>query len=105
MEEEALKAVENGPKNRTELVGTLDQLRVQGLLDEVEEATLLRHYDERQREYQEQMALVEPEYKRRLDADGKDQADKWLADTVTELGRKAGEATRRITDQLRVVTG
>ena len=105
MQEEALKALENGPKNRIELVETLDQLRVQGLLDESEEATLLRHYDELRQEYQDQMARVEPEYKRRIEADGRDSADKWLADTVTELGRKAGAATRRVTDQLRVVTG
>lgn len=105
MQEEALKALENGPKNRTELVETLDQLRVQGLLEESEEATLLRHYDDMQREYKEQLARVEPEYKRRLEADGKNDADTWLAETVTELGRKAGEATRRTTDQLRVVTG
>lgn len=97
--------LKQGPKNRQELVDALGQLRVEGAIDEPEEGRLLRHYDELQASYQQELARAEPEYNRRVAADGKDAADKWLAETATEFGRRAGEATRRLTDQLRVVTG
>ena len=54
---------------------------------------------------QEQVAQAEPEYRRRVQEDGQESADKWLAETARELGRRAGEETRRLTDQLHVVTG
>lgn len=97
--------LQQGPQNREQLVEALGRLRVEGAIDEAEETQLLRHYDELQAEYQQALARAEPEYRRRVQADGQDAADRWLAETATELGRRAGEATRRLTDQLRVVTG
>lgn len=99
------EVLKQGPKNREELVEALDRLRVEGVIDESEESRLLRHYDEQQADYQQELARAEPEYRRRVQADGQQAADKWLSETATELGRRAGEATRRLTDQLRVVTG
>jgi len=93
------------PKTREELIEALGQLRVDGAIDVAEEGRLIRHYDELQRSFQEQVAQAEPEYRRRVEADGQESADKWLAETARELGRRAGEETRRLTDQLHVVTG
>lgn len=83
----------------------LEQLRIDGSISQDEEAALIRHYGELQQEFQEQAAQMEPEYERRCEEDGKDAADRWLAEAARELGLRHGEATRRLTDQLRVVTG
>lgn len=93
------------PRSRAELLDALARMRMEGALDEAEESQLIRHFDELQRSYQEEMARLEPEYRHRVQEDGKDPADAWLAETARELGVRAGEATRRLTDQLRVVTG
>jgi hypothetical protein len=96
---------ESAPKTRQELVDRLADLREQGILDIAEEARLLQHYDEMLRDVEEEKARLEPEYLRRRCADGEDRANAWLAEVAGELGRRHGEATRFITDQLRVVTG
>lgn len=95
----------SAPKTREELVDRLSDLREQGILDIAEESRLLQHYDEMLRDVEEEKARLEPEYLRRRDEDGEDKANEWLADAARELGRRHGEATRAITDQLRVVTG
>jgi len=38
---------------------------------------------------------LEPEYRRRVQADGKASADAWLRQTAWELGRQAGRAARQ----------
>lgn len=93
------------PRNREELVARLADLREQGILELTEEARLIQHYDEMLRDVEEEKARLEPEYERRREADGQDAATAWLTECVHELGRRHGEATRKITDQLRVVTG
>ncbi|MCL1636177.1 hypothetical protein M2650_16270 [Luteimonas sp. SX5] len=95
----------SAPKTREELVDRLSDLREQGILDIAEESRLLQHYDEMLRDVEEEKARLEPEYLRRRDEDGEEKANEWLADVARELGRRHGEATRAITDQLRVVTG
>lgn len=104
MEDTAATAVE-APRNREQLQRMLEQLRADGTISQDEESTLIRHYAELQQEFDEQAAQMEPEYERRCEEDGKDAADRWLAEAARELGRRHGEATRRLTDQLRVVTG
>lgn len=94
-----------GPQNREELLEALTRLRAEGAIDEAEETTLIRHYDELQQEFKAEMAKVEPEFRRRCEEDGKEAATKWLGEAAGELGRRHGEATRKITDQLRAVTG
>ncbi len=93
------------PKTREELVERLADLRQQGVLDANEEERLLAQFDAMLRDVNEQKATLEPEYKRRVRDDGLDKANDWLRDAASELGRRHGEATRAITDQLRVVTG
>jgi DNA integrity scanning protein DisA with diadenylate cyclase activity len=93
------------PRNREELVARLGDLRQQGVLDLSEEARLLQHYDELLRDVEEEKARLEPEYERRRNEDGLDAAKTWLAEAAKDLGRRHGEATRKITDQLQVVTG
>ncbi|MEN1941250.1 hypothetical protein WCE41_08950 [Luteimonas sp. MJ246] len=93
------------PKTREELVERLADLRGQGMLDTSEEARLLQQFDEMLRDVNEEKAQLKPEYQRRVEADGLDSANEWLRGVATELGRRHGEATRAITDQLRVVTG
>jgi len=95
----------SAPKTREELVDRLADLREQGILDFAEESLLLQQYDDMQRDVEEEKARLEPEYVRRRDEDGSDAADAWLANAAHDLGRRHGEATRRITEQLRVVTG
>lgn len=93
------------PKTREELVERLADLRQQGVLDLHEEERLLTQFDSMLRDVNEQKAALEPEYTRRVRDDGLEQATTWLRETAAELGRRHGEATRAITDQLRVVTG
>ncbi|HST44671.1 MAG TPA: hypothetical protein VLK29_05535 [Luteimonas sp.] len=95
----------SAPRNRDELAERLAELRQQGVVDVAEESRLLQHYDEMLRDVEAEKATLEPEYTRRLAEDGKDSADAWLKDIGYQLGRRLGEATRTITDQLRVVTG
>lgn len=95
----------SAPRTREELAERLADLRQQGVVDFAEESRLLAHYDAMLRDVEEEKARLEPEYMRRLGEDGKDAADAWLADAARELGRRHGQATREITDQLRVVTG
>lgn len=93
------------PKSRAELVERLADLRQQGILDITEETRLLQHYDDMARDLEDEKARLEPEYMRRRDEDGEEKANAWLTEVAHEIGRKHGEATRAITDQLRVVTG
>lgn len=96
---------EGAPRTREELVERLADLRRQGILDTAEEERLLQHYDEMLRDVNEEKAQLEPEYRRRVGEDGLEPANAWLREVAEDLGRRHGEATRRITDQLRMVTG
>lgn len=93
------------PKTREELVERLADLRQQGILDIYEENRLLQHYDDMLRDVEDEKSRLEPEYMRRRQEDSEEQANAWLAETARDLGRRHGEATKAITDQLRVVTG
>lgn len=93
------------PGNRVELADRLDDLCRQGMLDDAEAARLLQHFDALSRDMAGEKAALEPEYHRRLAENGKDAADAWLDATARDFGRRQGEATRAITEQLRVVTG
>lgn len=101
---DAASAVEP-PRNREQLQRLLEQLRIDGTISQDEENDLVRHYGQLQQEFDDEAARMEPEYERRCRDEGKDAADRWLAEAARELGRRHGEATRRLTDQLRVVTG
>ncbi len=91
--------------DRAQLAARLEDLRIQGLLDPAEESRLLEHFDALVRDTEEEKAKLASEYQRRLADDGKPSADEWLSGAAYEFGRRQGEATRQITEQLRVVTG
>ena len=93
------------PRTREELVERLADLCRQGVIDTAEEARLLTHYDELFRDMNDEKARLEPEYNRRVREDGLEKANAWLREAAADLGRRHGEATRAITEQLRVVTG
>jgi hypothetical protein len=86
-------------------VERLGDLREQGVIDVAEESRLLQHYDALQRDIEDEKARLEPEYVRRITDDGRDVADAWLAEAAHDMGRRHGEATRALTERLRVVTG
>jgi len=96
---------QDAPKTRQELVNRLAELREQGILDPVEETNILQHYERVMEEVEEEKSRLEPEFERRRDEDGIDAASAWLAEAARDLGRRHGEATRQVTDKLRVVTG
>ena len=102
---EALPADPNAPRNREELVERLADLRQQGILDLAEEERILEHFDGMVRDQVEEKARLEPEFNRRVQEDGQEAAEAWLKEVAFEFGRRQGEATRAITDRLRVVTG
>lgn len=93
------------PKSREELVERLADLCRQGILDTGEEARLLQRFDEMLRDINDEKARLEPEYQRRVRDDGLEPANAWLREVAVDLGRRHGEATREITDALRVVAG
>ena len=93
------------PTNRQELVDRLADLRQQGILDATEESDLIRHFDEMLRDVEAEKSLLEPAYLKRVAEEGEEPAKKWLVEQAEALGRRMGEATREITDRLRVVTG
>lgn len=65
-----------------------------------EESVLVRHYDEWKEQLAQAMEGIAEEYKQRLADDGKSSADTWLAEAAAELGRRDGEATRRLFESI-----
>lgn len=98
-------SMDGAPRTRDELVERLADLRTQGILDTAEESRLLQQFDDMQRDVDEEKARLEPEYRQKIEDDGLEAANTWLREVAADLGRRHGEATRAITDQLRVVTG
>lgn len=91
--------------DRQALIERLGELRREGAIDAAEQESLLRHFDDMQRDLRDEIVRLQPEYMQRARTDGKDAADRWLTETAETLGRRFGEATRDLTDRLRVVTG
>lgn len=89
---------------RQDWITSLDDLRANGVLTADEENGLVRYYDGQRNQLEEDLAHVAAEYQRRTSADGEEAANAWLADKARELGRRDGTATRRVVDQLHVVT-
>lgn len=88
---------------RQDWVQSLDGLRANGVVTAEEENSLIRYYDEQRHQLKEDLARIATEYQHRTTADGEEAANAWLADKARELGRRDGEATRRVIDQLHVV--
>jgi hypothetical protein len=69
-------------------------------LSGTEESALIRHYDEWKEELAKTMGSIAEEYRQRLDDEGKSRADSWLTEAAAELGRRDGEATRRLFESI-----
>lgn len=69
-------------------------------LSGTEESALIRHYDEWKEDLARAMECVAEEYKQHLREEGKNSADIWLAAAAAELGRRDGEATRRLFESI-----
>lgn len=88
---------------RRQWIDALDELLANGIIDAEDQGSLIRHYDAHRQSIDEDLARIAPEYQRRVSADGQALADEWLAETAHEIGRRDGEGTRRLVDQLNVM--
>lgn len=78
----------------------LSQLRAQGAIGADDESALIRHMDERLDAVKEELASLVPEYERRVEADGRDQADAWIGALSRKMGEREGADARRLVDSL-----
>jgi len=81
---------------RASVHAALDASRREGLIDDDGENALIRQYDERAGDLKEALDRIAPEYQRRVRDDGEASANAWLAETAHAMGRRDGEATRRL---------
>lgn len=88
--------------SRQKLVEGLDQLKVEGVLGEADQGTLVRHLDEQRELLEARIAEVVPEYQRRLLSEGEAAANAWLERTARMLGEEQGRAARGVVGQLDV---
>lgn len=79
-------------------IARAEELKEQGLIDEADEATLIRHLAERRAGLEDSMSALVPEYRRRLTDDGQPAADDWVAARARELGEADARATRELLD-------
>ena len=84
-------------------VEDVERLHQEGLIDDDDQNTLIRHVEEHRRSLQEELALIVPEYKDRIARDGQPSADEWLTAKARELGERDGASTRRVVDSLSTV--
>lgn len=77
----------------------LAALREAGSIGEEEELELIRHFHAMRASLEAALGRLAPEYQRRAEREGEARAVAWLADEAEELGRREGEATRRIFDR------
>lgn len=84
------------PAGRQAFLEMLGELVGQGSLTPDDEAALVRQYDEAVLEIEQEKQRLEPEYYRRLEKDGREQADAWLGEAAHALGRRHGDVVRRI---------
>lgn len=79
---------------------SLDQLRQAQVIDDADENALIRHYNERAQNLKEELDRLTPEYLRRVEQDGEANANQWLAETATAMGRRDAEETRELLSRL-----
>lgn len=83
-----------------EWISRFEELKADGHVGADDEASLIRHVGQQRESLEQSLARVVPEYQRRVEADGKDSADRWLAETAREIGEAQGRETRRVVDGL-----
>lgn len=82
--------------NRERWHQTLDQLHDTQVIDGADQNSLIRHYNERARNLEQELARIAPEYLRRVREDGEASANQWLAETATAMGRRDAAETRQV---------
>jgi len=78
----------------------LAQLRAQGALGADDESALIRHMDERLDAVQQELAALVPEYERRVETDGRADADAWLGALSRAMGEREGAEAKRLVESL-----
>lgn len=81
---------------RQRVEASLSRLRAEGQVDDAGEAAVVRHFNERAGELENNLQNLVSEYKRLAEAEGEDAANRWLAQAAHELGKSDGEETRRV---------
>ncbi len=87
-------------EDRRVYMASLAEMRANDLIDADDENALIRHYEEQKASVEAAFLEFLPEYQRRVREDGEVKANEWLAETARELGRREGEAARKVVDGL-----
>ena len=82
--------------NRDEFLQMLGELRDQGSVSVADEAAIVREYDGLVVQLRTEKGRLEAEYRQRLDRDGREATDTWLAEAAEALGRRHGEHMRQL---------
>lgn len=82
--------------NRDEFLQMLGELRDQGSVSVADEAAIVREYDGLVAQLRTEKGQLETEYRQRLDRDGREATDAWLAEAAEALGRRHGEHMRQL---------
>lgn len=91
---------DSGSGEDRDWIGRIESLKTDGNIGASDEAALIRHVGDQRESLQQALASVVPEYQRRLADDGKDSADRWLAETARSMGEAHGRESRRVVDGL-----
>lgn len=78
----------------------LEQLREAGAISADDELELIRHDHASRAALASALERMLPEYQRRVVREGEARALAWLADAAEEVGRREGQAARRVRDQI-----
>lgn len=86
----------SGADPAPELQETVARLQSEGQLEAAGEGVVLRHFQDRQQSLRSEMQRLAPEYAARVERDGEQAANAWLAETAQDMGRRDGNDTRRV---------
>lgn len=89
-----------GDGGHREWIGRIEALKADGGINAGDEASVIRHIAEQREALDQTLARIMPEYQRRLTADGRESAERWLGDTARSLGEAQGRESRRLVDSL-----
>jgi len=81
---------------RRAYMASLAEMRSNDLITADDETTLIRNFDEQKASVEAAFAEFLPEYQRRVREDGEAKANEWMAEAAREMGRRQGEAARKL---------
>lgn len=85
-------------EDRRVYLASLAEMRANDLISADDENALIRHYEDQRASIEAAFLEFLPEYQRRVREDGEAKANEWLAETAREIGRREGEASRKVVD-------